>query len=78
LSRRHPNYRLSSRTAALFGRKACAILSGNNGFEDINLFKCGLSRCPVKDDDPLSVYAGFCSFQSNRERNLPTWDLLGL
>lgn len=42
-------------------------------------FKWGLSRCFVKDDDLPSVYTGFCSFQYTREeKNLITWDLLGL
>lgn len=52
-------------------REAGAVLPGNNGFENVHLLKCALSRCPVKDDELLSVYSGFCSSQSNREISSP-------
>lgn len=55
----------------LRGRKAGIVLPGNNGFESVHLLKCALSRCPVKDDELLSVYSGFGSFQSNRELSSP-------
>lgn len=45
----------------LRGRKAGTVLPRNNGFENIHLLKCALSRCPVKDDELLSVCSGFCS-----------------
>lgn len=72
LPRRQPKVLALSRTSALcLAGKLALFALGNNGFENVHLLKCALSRYPVKDDELPSVYSGFCSSQSKREVSSP-------